>query len=1109
MASIERSARGLAFAPSLTSVLCRPMFARHPRRAPGPPRAPSCAVASSAASSPSPPSSLPRAVSDPSRPAPASSDGLTFQDAIRRLQEYWASKGCILWHPYNTEVGAGTMNPATFLRVLGPEPWSVAYDEPSIRPDDSRYGQNPNRLQRHTQFQVIVKPAPTCAQELVVGSYQALGIDTCAHDVRFVEDNWESPALGAWGLGWEVWLDGMEVTQFTYFQQAGGVPLDSVAVEITYGLERIIMSLQGKSHFKDIVFAPGITYGEIFMQNEFEMSKYNLDNADISRNNTLFDAYEAEATQLLRNRLPVPAYNYLLKASHTFNVLDARGAVGVTERARYFQRMRNLARDVAKLWVERREEIGFPLLSAAQSFIGNSNGNGTPTPSTIGVRQSHPSVLGVTADLVFEIGVEELPASDVAESATQLEKLMSDLLASERLAFSSIDVSATPRRVTAVVHQLQTRQEDETNRVRGPPLSIAVGKDGKLTKAGSGFLKSQGIVGEGAIELDEAEGYMYGTVQNVGRTASAVLCDLLPSAVISKLSFKKSMRWNDSRISFSRPVRWLLCLLDSELVPVEFAGVQSAKTTRSLRSNDGFAVDVLVDSAAEYKRVLADHQIVLSRKSRSDHIRIRASELAAKIGGIVPESYLTGELMEEVTDLVENPIPLIGRFDRSFLDLPEAVLITVMKKHQRYFPVMDKEGDQLLNAFVTVANGDVNEVDVDAIRAGNEAVLRARYSDAAFFYDKDTKSKKLGDFTSKLSGLTFQESLGSMLDKVNRLSAVVPELCSLMKLSHAESDTAVFAAALCKSDLATSMVVEMTSLAGIMGRHYAQKSGEASAEVAEAIFEASLPRFSGDQLAKSKAGAVVGIADRVDSLVALFSVGLAPKATADPFALRRAALGIVQTLIETEVSVNLNAVVEASSAALRQGTTINVEEKHADAILKFIEKRLETYLSDSRGILPDVVKAVLAVESNASDPYSAARTAQALQDAATLHPEVLSNAIETHERAARLLKSVKGSGSWGTISHAVDVSLFDCDEEASLLRALTEAETTVTNSAKDSLDVRLRAVGGIKGVVDAFFDGVFVNTEDEAIRLNRLALSARVVAITSDIVDLGCLRGTL
>lgn len=286
---------------------------------------------------------------------------LTMQDAVLTLQKYWSDNGCMITQPLNTEVGAGTANPATALRVLGPEPWSVAYVEPSVRPDDSRYGENPNRLQTHTQFQVILKPDPGNPQELYLGSLKALGVDLGAHDVRFVEDNWASPALGAWGLGWEVWLDGMEITQFTYFQQVGGVALDPVSVEITYGLERILMNLQGASHFKDIVYAPGITYGEVFGQNEYEMSRYYLDDADLDTNHRLFEAYAAEARRLLDLELPVPAYTYVLKCSHTFNVLDARGAISTTERAKAFALMRGLTHESAKLWERRRAALEHPL----------------------------------------------------------------------------------------------------------------------------------------------------------------------------------------------------------------------------------------------------------------------------------------------------------------------------------------------------------------------------------------------------------------------------------------------------------------------------------------------------------------------------------------------------------------------------------------------------------------------------------------------------------------------------------------------------------------------------------------------------------------------------
>ena len=261
-----------------------------------------------------------------------------------RLNTFWADQGCLIWQPYNVQVGAGTINPATALRVLGPEPWNVAYVEPSVRPDDGRYGENPNRWQQYYQYQVILKPDPGNPQELYLDSLRALGIDTAEHDVRFVEDNWESPALGAWGLGWEVWLDGQEITQYTYFQQAGGMDLDPVSVEITYGLERIVMVLQGVRGFPDIAWRGDVTYGDMLLRGEIEHCTYNFEVADVDNLRQMYDLCEAEAQSALARGLVLPAHDYVLKCSHLFNVLDARGAIGVTERARYFVRMRDLAR---------------------------------------------------------------------------------------------------------------------------------------------------------------------------------------------------------------------------------------------------------------------------------------------------------------------------------------------------------------------------------------------------------------------------------------------------------------------------------------------------------------------------------------------------------------------------------------------------------------------------------------------------------------------------------------------------------------------------------------------------------------------------------------------
>ncbi|OGW59908.1 MAG: glycine--tRNA ligase subunit alpha [Nitrospirae bacterium RBG_16_64_22] len=289
---------------------------------------------------------------------------MTFQDVILSLQAFWAREGCLIQQPYDVEVGAGTFNPATFFRVLGPEPWRVAYVEPSRRPTDGRYGENPNRLQHYYQFQVVLKPSPLDSQEVYLRSLAHLGINPLDHDIRFVEDDWESPTLGAWGLGWEVWLDGMEITQFTYFQQVGGIELKPVSVELTYGLERIAMYLQGVENVFDLEWAHGIKYGEIHHEDEVQFSKYNFEEADTALQFALFDRFEAEAKRLLDMDLVLPAYDHCLKCSHTFNMLDARGAISVNERTRFIARVRHMARKCAEGYLALRGRMGHPLLSA-------------------------------------------------------------------------------------------------------------------------------------------------------------------------------------------------------------------------------------------------------------------------------------------------------------------------------------------------------------------------------------------------------------------------------------------------------------------------------------------------------------------------------------------------------------------------------------------------------------------------------------------------------------------------------------------------------------------------------------------------------------------------
>jgi glycyl-tRNA synthetase len=793
---------------------------------------------------------------------------LSLQEVILRLQEFWAGKGCLIWQPYNIQVGAGTMNPATFLRVLGPEPWNVAYVEPSVRPADGRYGENPNRLQQFYQFQVILKPDPGNPQEIYLQSLEALGVDLRENDVRFVEDNWESPALGAWGLGWEVWLNGMEITQFTYFQQAGGIELPVPSVEITYGVERILIALQKVSHFRNIHWIDKVDYGDIFLQNEREQSTYNFQVADVDRLRTMFEAFEAEARAALAAGLVLPAHDYVLKCSHVFNVLDARGAVGVTERANFFARMRDLARQVAETYLQGREAEGFPLMGKFRSVKKRA-------PSV--ARAAKKPAKGPQT-LLFEIGVEELPADDCISARAQLAEKLPAALQQTRLTFRACSVYGTPRRIAAVVGGLRARQADRELVIKGPPAARAFLPDGSPSPALTGFAAKNNVRPE---SLSQEDGYIVLRRTETGRSAYEVLPELL-GGIVSSLKFGKMMRWNESGASFSRPVRWLCALLGRDVLEVEWFGLRAGGITRGLRPHG--SPEISIPRAEDYLRVLRAEGIEPDPKRRAQMILKQASRLAAGGKSAEPDIRpdLGGGLLEEVTDLVEEPHVIRGSFEAESLSLPREALISVMRKHQRYSPV--ERGNDLLPNFLAVCNG-AGPGD-KRIREGNEHVLRARFADAAFFIREDHR-RSLEDFRARLSTLTFQTKLGSMLEKSKRVEQITEKLAPVLGLTRDQKAYAVRAAHLCKADLATQMVVEMTSLQGVMGSYYALDSGEPP-EVARAILEHYQPRGADDFAPETPPGMAVAIADRLDSLAGLFTAGLAPTGTRDPFALRSA-----------------------------------------------------------------------------------------------------------------------------------------------------------------------------------------------------------------------------
>ncbi len=992
----------------------------------------------------------------------------TFQSIILKLQNYWAERGAVLWQPYYTQVGAGTMNPATFLRVLGPEPWNVAYVEPSVRPDDGRYGENPNRFQQHTQFQVILKPDPSDPQEIYLDSLKALGIDPRQHDIRFVEDNWEQPAISAWGLGWEVWLDGQEITQFTYFQQVGGTTLDPVSVEITYGLERILIALNNADAIWEEAWAPGVSYGEVRRHEEFEHSKYYFEIADVDSMREVFECFETEAQACLENGLIVPAHDYVLKCSHTFNILDTRGAIGVTERQGYFRRMRGLARRVAEAYLEQRKDLEYPLLKETAE----------KTVSLPAV----PASPGKAADFLLEIGVEEMPPSDVEAILTQLRERVPTWLDELKLEHGPVSVEATPRRAAIYVEKLSPSQPDLEELAKGPPAERAFDADGKPTKAAEGFARGKGV-DVSALETREIDGgeYVVAVVKQKGRPAPEVLSETLPE-LLAGINFKKSMRWNDSDVAFSRPIRWLVSLLGESVIPFEYAGVVAGNITRGLRPYDSPEIEIKV--ADKYFSAIKKAGILLDGEERKTLIMEQVKGAAASVKG---EAIINDDLLAEVAHLVEKPTAVLGSFNKEFLELPREVLISVMKKHQRYFPVESPspsgrgargEGaPPLLPHFIAIRNGDDQHLDI--VREGNEHVLNARFADADFFVREDLK-KPLEKYRPQLSTLIFQTELGSMLDKSERMLKFVEDLIPILGLGADEAAFARRAAFLAKADLTTQMVTEMTSLQGIIGREYALRSGEA-AGIADAIGEhyKSIPQ--------TKTGLALALTDRIDSLVGLFAAGLAPTGTKDPFALRRAAIGTVQPLIEHNIDFDLS-VVMAKAAKLQP---IEVSDEVQEKVLEFINGRLSVLLKKDKGYRYDVVDAVLGAQS--VNPAGAARAVKQLQ--AWVEREDWNEILPGYARCVRITRDQQQTFN-------VKPKAFGEDSEKKLYK-----EVSAQPSRFEDVDGFLTAIVALIPAINEFFDNVLVMAEDKALQENRLGLVQKITNLADGIADLSKLEG--
>lgn len=684
-------------------------------------------------------------------------------------------------------------------------------------------------------------------------------------------------------------------------------------------------------------------------------------------------------------------------------------------------------------------------------------------------------------DFLLEIGVEELPARFLMPALEQLRELAQTALKENRLAHGEIITCGTPRRITLYVREVADKQESLAQEVKGPAVKVAFNAAGEPTRAAIGFARSNGVQVDDLVRRSVGPvEYVFAVKKEEGRTAGEVLPALAP-ALVTGLHFAKPMRWGSLEMRFARPIRWLLCLYGDDMVGFELAGLQSGRHTYGHRFLSTGRLEV--PGAGAYFDVMRKANVVVDVNERREEIRRQVIAVAGQEGG---RADIDSELLEEVTNLVEFPTALCGSFDEGYLEMPEEVLITPMREHQRYFPVRGND-DRLLARFIAVSNGGSHNINI--VRAGNEKVLRARLSDAAFFWQEDLKSP-LEEKIEGLKKVVFQESLGTIYEKVQRITALVDFLAGRLGASPAEREDALRAARLSKADLLTNMVYEFPELQGIMGREYALRSGE-SAGVTKAVYEHYLPRFAGDELPNTLPGQILSIADKMDTLAGCFGVGIQPTGSQDPYALRRQALGICHIIIEGGLALFLTELIDKAYSGYAGRVKMKLPlDKVTSEMEEFFRQRLRGMFNES-GLPYDTVDAVLS--SGVDDISGAWLRGGALQQ---FRAEPAFGALLTaFTRAYNLGKKAA--------QDRVDPAFFETDAEKDLYSAFQAASVAVeTGLANRGYARALAYVAELRQPVDRFFADVMVMVENERVRDNRLALLKQIADLAGRIADL-------
>jgi glycyl-tRNA synthetase len=1037
-----------------------------------------------------------------------------FQSFTLQLIEYWSNLGCLWTQPYDQSMGAGTFHPHTFLKGLGPEPWRSVYVQPCRRPVDGRYGENPYRFQHYYQLQVLLKPAPSDIVDVFLRSLEHVGIKLAENDISLLEDDWKGPTLGAWGLGWEVRANGQEVTQFTYFQQLGGLDLDVISGEITYGLERLYMYRHGLKNALEMPYNDQFTYGDIFKQNEFEFSHFNFKQADTRELFEQFNRCEANVQRLCELNLVLPAYDYVLQASHAFNLLDARGAISVSERQRYIGRVRDCARLCAQVYRTEREKAGFPMMSRLSAdpripFLKQDGGEAA-TLQPFNDAETKP---GRTRSFVVELGVEEMPPGfQLAAKAQLSEKLeawkneLRTRFAGQTEFLSALEsmrpkLHIAPRRLALTVEGLPEVEPSIRKELWGPVERIAKATDGSLTPAAVGFAKKAGVEPSALTFKTKADGtFLFAEKNEPGRCVPRVLAEAFigwTQAIEHGLKMKWIMEANAA--SFVRPVRWICALVDDAVLPVQAFGLTASSLTWGQRVLHSKAFEL--KHARDYAKALREHGVEPDHDARCAGIVEESRKLAASVGGVpAPGSE---SLVEKIAGLSESPKLFAGRIDPQYLRLPARLITSVLREHMNYFSVIDPKTGGALPAYIGASGYACTEFARMVEATGH--VVTGRLEDGSFYYDGDLKTP-LSEFQEKLANQLFNAGMGSLLQKSTRVSKLAGRLAGQWPgttsslVSNAEK-----AGLFCKADLKSGCVQEFPDeMQGVMGGILvrSQKTFGADSEaIAEAIATHYSPAGASDSLPEGELGRIVSLADKLDSLVMLIGHGNDVKGNKDPFGLRRLALGVLRLLGLDGESRTLNVPLTSLIAEARTIAEADGFKLPADTSTKVLDFILGRARAAWRSHFdPGAVEAVLARSSASSLLNARALVAAASKALEKKGQELapLALALVPYKRCRTLTEPLIKEGK----SPSVQPAHLQLPEERALYEALLHAEKQALPLLEaQRFEEYLQVLAELRQPMAAFFDKVLVNAPEEALRLNRLGLLLRIRTLYDQVGD--------